>query len=224
VSVGVVVGYRAEADCLSPDLRVLCSGADFERARLAARSLHDAGATALVSFGLAGGLAPDLASGDLLLPKTVLLPGGALAVASAWRGRLAAALQDAGFSVRGGPIASSERIVATATAKLALRAGTGAVAVDMESSAVAEVATELGLPFLVLRAIADRSDQSVPRAAGTAIDPDGEVRHLAVLRALLVRPWELGALIALGRGSSRGLAALRRVAALAPDLGFGFVG
>jgi hypothetical protein len=48
-----------------------------------------------------------------------------------------------------------------------------------------------------------------------ALGPGGEVRLLAVARALLERPAELPALLRLGRQSRRALAALRRVVLLA---------
>jgi hopanoid-associated phosphorylase len=219
---GVVVGYRAEARCLvGLDLRVLCSGADPERAHAAARHLCDEGVAGLVSFGLAGGLAADLVPGDLLLPQAVVLPdGGRIATEAAWRDRLAATLERAGLGTRDASVAGSERIVATGDAKRALAAQTGAVAVDMESHGVAEVAARARLPFLIVRAVADRSDQVIPHAARGAIDANGNVRHLALLGRLIGRPWEIGALLALGRSSGRGLATLSCVAALAPGLGF----
>lgn len=218
--IGVVTGYRAEADCLhGQGLEIVCSGADAQRARAATRRLVAEGACALVSFGLAGGLAPHLQPGDLLLPDAVILPDlRHLETDPAWRARLAAALQSLG--PYDAPVAGSDRLLTTLADKRLLFERTGAVAVDMESHAVAEVAAGARLPFLVVRAIGDRSDQAVPRAAHQAIDPKGEIRHLAVLGGLVRRPWQMGALIALGRSSGRGLASLRRVAALAPGLGF----
>ena len=220
--IGVVVGYRAEARCLVGfDLRVLCSGSYPARARAAARRLCDEGVAGLVSFGLAGGLSADLAPGDLLLPQAVILPDGHLiATEAAWRGRLAAMLGQAGLSARSAPVAGSEIILATCAAKRALAAQTGAMAVDMESHGVAQVAAAAGLPFLIVRAVADRSDQVIPHAAQAAIGAEGDMRHLALLGRLIARPWQIGALIALGRSSGRGLASLRRVAVLAPGLGF----
>ena len=219
---GVVAGYRGEARCLvGADLRVLCSGANPAGARTAAQRLADEGVAGLVSFGLAGGLAADLAPGDLLLPQAVVLPeGGRILTDAAWRGRLAATVERAGLRARNAPVAGSEIVVATGDAKRALAARTGAVAVDMESHGVAEVALRVSLPLLIVRAVADRSDQVVPRAALGAIDAQGDIRHLALIGRLLARPWEIGALIALGRSSGRGLATLSRVAALAPGLGF----
>jgi adenosylhomocysteine nucleosidase len=221
-ALGVVAGYRGEADCLTAEgLIIRCSGADALRARAAARELRGLGVAGLVSFGLAGGLATDLAPGDLLLPDTVVLAdGGQLGTDPAWRGRLAATLQRAGLHLQNMPIAASEHLVANPAAKTALAARSGAAAVDMESGGVALVAAEAGLPFLVLRAVADRSDQIIPHAAQGAIDPQGGIRQLAVLAGLARRPWEIVPLIALGRSSACGLASLRRVAVLAPGLGF----
>jgi adenosylhomocysteine nucleosidase len=151
----------------------------------------------------------------------VVLPDGSrIGADAAWRARLAATLERAGSRGHSAPLAGSETVVASGDAKRALAARTGAVAVDMESHGVAEVAARARLPFLIVRAVADRSDQAVPPAARAAIDARGDIRHLALLGRLIARPWEIGALIALGRSSGRGLASLRRVAALAPDLGF----
>ncbi|MEM7021210.1 MAG: hypothetical protein AAF637_01325 [Pseudomonadota bacterium] len=218
---GIVTGYRGEARCLSTRLNVLCSGADSGRARAAARQLHGEGVGGLVSFGLAGGLVPDVDPGDLLLPVAVVTPDGdRIPTDPAWRDELAAILGRSDIRGRDGPIAGSEHMVTTNASKRALAASTCAVAVDMESHALAEVAAEAGLPLLVVRAIADSCDQLLPSAVRGTIDARGAVRHHVLLAKLLIRPWQVVPLIALGRSSARGLATLRRVAALAPDLGF----
>jgi len=219
--IGVVTGLRAEARCLGGlGVAVACSGARPARARAEAARLVAEGAAGLVSFGLAGALSPALASGDLVLADAVVLPNGErIATDPAWRSRLAARIE--ARAPDQAAVAGSDRLLATVAAKQALFAATGALAVDMESHAVAEAAHRAGLPFVVLRAIADPADQALPRAATVALGPDGEVRLLALARALLERPAELPALLRLGRQSSRALAALRRVVLLAgPELAF----
>jgi adenosylhomocysteine nucleosidase len=221
--IGVIVGLRAEARCLDGQgVVVACSGARPERARAEAARLLAEGAAGLVSFGLAGGLAPASAAGDLMLPCAVVLPDGLrIATDPAWRGRLAAALGAAGMAWSEGVLAGSDRLVASPAAKVALCAASGACAVDMESHAVATAAAAVGAPLLVIRAIADPSHRTIPRAAQQALGPEGQLRPGAVLRGLLRRPQDLAALLSLGRCSGRGFATLRRVAALAPpDLAF----
>jgi adenosylhomocysteine nucleosidase len=223
--IGVITGLRAEARSLSAltGLRIVCSGSNPQQARRLAVELIDEGARGLLSFGLAGGLSPAVRPGDLLLPEAVVLPAGArLPTDREWCGRLAARLSALAPHVHRGTLAGSDRLLATIAAKRELHAATGALAVDMESHGIAETATHAGLPFVVIRAVADPFDQLLPRAASTAIGSDGEVRLRAVARALLERPGELGALLRLARQSGRALAALRRVALLvgpALDLG-----
>jgi adenosylhomocysteine nucleosidase len=138
-----------------------------------------------------------------------------------WRERLRAALAAGGLEPEPGPLVGSERIVATASDKQALFEMTGAVAVDMESHEVAAVATAAGIPFLVIRAIADPYDRVVPQAALEALRPDGRVRVLSTFGGVIRQPGQLMALLRLARQSGRGLASLRRAAALAgARLGF----
>lgn len=221
-AIGVITGLRAEARCLRGlEVRVAYSGGSAERARSEAARLVAEGAAALVSFGLAGGLAPQLRPGDLLLPEIVR--GAGLAswpVDPLWRERIRARLAAGGLEPNPGTLVGSDRIVAKASDKRALFEATGAQAVDMESHEVAAVASAAGLPFLVVRALADPYDQVIPQVAREALRPDGRVRLRATLGGLIRQPGALLALLRLARQSARGLASLRRAAALAgPDFG-----
>jgi adenosylhomocysteine nucleosidase len=214
--IGVVTGSRAEACCLRGlGVAVACSGARPAQARAETARLIARGAEGLVSFGLAGGLAPPAASGDLVLADAVVLPEGArITTDSAWRQHLMAALRAAGRPHLAA-VAGSDRLLTTVAAKRALFEATGALAVDMESHVVATAAAAAGRPFVVIRAIADRHDQALPGAAAVALGPSGEVRLRALTRALLERPGDLPALLRLAGQSGRALAVLRRVVPLA---------
>jgi adenosylhomocysteine nucleosidase len=223
-TVGVITGLRAEARCLRGlSVRVACSGGSSERARAEAARLVADGAVCLVSFGLAGGLAPQLRAGDLLLPDAVCSAGPASwSVDRIWRERVHARLASGGLEPKTGALLGSERIVATASDKQALLEATGARAVDTESHEVAAVAGAAGLPFLALRAVADPYDQVIPQVAREALRPDGRVRIRATFGGLLRQPGELITLFRLGRDSAAALASLRRAASLTrPRLGFG---
>lgn len=222
-TVGVLAGFGAEARWLRGlDVRVAFSGGSSERARSEAQRLVDGGAAALVSFGLAGGLAPELRPGDLLLPKAVRGNGGvSWSVNQSWHQRVLTRLAAGGLEPKQHVLAGRDSIVATAADKRALFEATGARAVDMESHAVAEIAAGTGIPFLVLRALADPSEQVVPQVAREALRPDGRVRIRATFGGLLRQPAELMALFRLARQSALALASLRRGVRLAgPRLGF----
>jgi adenosylhomocysteine nucleosidase len=214
--VGVLTGLAMEARCLRGSGAVVaCSGARPERARAEVARLVEQGVTGLVSFGLAGALDPALRPGDLVLADAVLLPDGRrLAVDAGWRARLADALECA----HTGPIAGSERLLATPAAKQELRKRSGALAVDMESHSVAAAAAAAGLPFVVVRAISDPAGRALPPAALAFIHPGGRLR-LVALGKLLVRPGELVGLVRLGLETRAALRALGRAAPLLGRLG-----
>lgn len=63
--------------------------------------------------------------------------------------------------VHSGKIVTGDRFVATAAESRALRAELGeALAVDMESGAVAQVCHDFGLPFCAVRTVSDRADDA----------------------------------------------------------------
>lgn len=219
--VGVIVGLASEARVLraDPGVRVACSGASAARARDLAAAHLAGGCGALVSFGLAGGLDPRLSSGALCVPEAVLLPSGRrVAVDRSWRARLLKHMSEASgcalLAGRNEPAGSPEE-------KGELFARTGAGAIDMESHAVAELAAARGVPFLVIRGIADPAERRLPAWLSAVIGADGRPLPRPLLAGLAAHPGDLAALLRLGGDARRALKALRRVAAGAgPLLGF----
>lgn len=160
-----------------------------------------AGAGAILSIGIAGGLAADLHPGAWLVAERV----DAVATDPAWSARLAGLL-----GARRGVIAGADRAVMTAADKAALRARTGGDAVDMESNLAARVAQRLGLRFAAARVVADPAERDLPPLVGVAIGRDGRVDRVAVIRALLRRPGQAAALVRVAVDAERAFAALRR--------------
>jgi len=153
----------------------------------------------LVSFGLAGGLDPALAPGMVLAPAVVLFKTERWDADDALLQRLGGATP--------GALYGGGEVVATAAAKAAL-ARTGAVAVDLESAAVARTARRHGLPFAVLRAVCDGAGRDLPRAALVALDGAGRIVGLRVAWAAASRPWEIPELVRLGGDAARARHAL----------------
>ena len=213
---GILTGLAKEAEIarrISP--LVACSASDPARAAALARDLISQGATALLSFGIAGGLAPELATGDLVIGTAVATGTAAYPCDPDLAARLAAVLPSA---VRG-DVWGGDVIVDTAEAKARLHRDSGAIIVDLESAAVAAAAAEAGLPFGVLRAVADPAAHGLPPAALVGLDNEGRPAIGPVLRALARSPGQLPALIRLGRQSSAAMAALLAAAgALGRDL------
>jgi len=219
---GVITGFSREADCLDAfpaDLRPLvrCSGASSGRALTQARDLIASGCDALVSFGIAGGLRPDLEPGTVIIADSVIaLDGQHIGTSKPWRDGLLAACGGTGMMVAA--VAGSDRIVGEVAEKRALADGTGAAAVDMESHAVAAVAAEAGVPVLVVRAVADAATRRLPDWVAGCVAADGSRRWGAVATAVLRNPGDVGVLVALAGDSAKALKALRGVAGRAGPL------
>jgi len=229
----VVVALAAEAQALlsrrlplgtvercQPGLSVQVCGMGPRAAAAAARALADSGVQALAMFGIAGALDPQLKSGALLCPPQVVAEdGGRYRADPSWRARLAARL--GGIGLDDGILLTVREPLLTPQSKEAARRRFDACAVDMESSAVAEVAQSRGLPLLVLRAIADGAGDAIPLPLAAAIDRWGRPRPLGVAAALLRRPQLVSRLPHLAGTMNRATAALRgAVQAAGPTLAF----
>ncbi len=147
-------------------LGLLQSGPGSERAARAATAALASGAHALVSWGFAGGLAADLAPGAVVLPRRVRAADGSKFDADpAWHAALVRALR-ADLAPRLEDLVSVTAALTTPEQKKAAGAS-GAIAVDMESAAIAAVAARARAPFVALRVIVDAADDSLPRRRRT---------------------------------------------------------
>ncbi len=206
---GIVVGLEAEARLARRwGLPVTVGGGGSAGAATSAAALAPQ-VLALVSFGLAGGLDPALRPGDLIVPSTIVDGDETWSTDPALNAALGGCT---GHVLRGGGA-----VLATVAAKQAARAG-GAHAVDLESAAVARAATRHGLPFAALRAVCDAAGHALPHAALVALDGAGRIGILRVAAAVLAHPFELPALIALGRDAARARRALQGRIRSAPGL------
>ncbi|OYY63973.1 phosphorylase [Sphingomonas sp. 28-62-11] len=179
-----------------------------------------AGATIIVSAGIAGALDPALTAGDVVIHQPPFVSSEvekqATSVArgvstsldtNGWGEELRAALPHARY----GQIIGQDHIAATAAEKAALYAATGALAVDMESHIAARVAARHGLPFIAMRTISDTAHESLPPAALVGMSPDGSMALGKVLTSLARRPGQLPALIKTGQNAEAAFRALRQV-------------
>jgi adenosylhomocysteine nucleosidase len=228
--VGIVAALGAEARTLGPtkgpsagpralpDGTLLAvSGIGFAAAARAARALVEAGVAALASWGMAGGLDPALRAGRIFLPSEVISSDGTdLPTTGHWRERLATALA-AQQPLELGKLLSSSRAIAAVAEKEATFRLTGALAVDMESFAIAQIAAAHRLPFIAVRVIVDTAHDALPRAVVEA-SRTGQVQTWRLIGALALAPAEFATVIRLAqqyRIASRSLITVARAGSLA---------
>lgn len=203
------VGLKREAEIAAGlGLEPVVGGGDTQALaeKLRARCV---GAHGIVSFGLAAGLSPALHTGTMMIATSVVdadAPSRRFICHEGWQGHLLAAWPGA----RVGVMAGTSRVIASAEEKRAIAAQCGADCLDMESFATANVASHAGLPFAILRVIADEAGDDLPPAASVAMRADGGVALGAVLKSLVRHPAQLPSLIRLGRQSEKAFRELLR--------------
>jgi adenosylhomocysteine nucleosidase len=114
---------------------------------------------------------------------------------------------------RRGRVITTSAIAATVVAKAALdeRFGDqGPAVVDLESAAYAGTAEASGVPWLVLRAVADTAEESLPALLEQCRDRDGGIRRFQVAGALLRDPRSLWLLLEMRRRVAECAAVLAR--------------
>ncbi len=227
--IGLVVAMASEAALLAPSprpglslplaagVKLRLSGMGPEAAGAAASELVTEGVEALAVFGVAGGLDPDYAKGSLICASEVCATDGSrYATDPAWRQALHLATRG---QCRAAPLLGSPVALSTPADKQAAAQRYGAVAVDMESAAVAAVAAAHRKPLLVVRAIADEAGDVLPLPLQQAVDVLGRPRPWKMLGTLLSHPGLLPVLPGLARRMQLATRALQQVVRqTGPDL------
>jgi hopanoid-associated phosphorylase len=187
----VITGMRAEAQIASaPGVSVFACGGNVGLRAPAIRHAVSAGAPAIVSFGIAGGLLAHMRPGDWIVATGVCAGGRRIEADLAWRARLAERLPGA----EAGDIVSVPSPVRRTHQKLHLQASTGACGVDMESFHAAALAHELGVPFAAVRVVADPLERELPPAVHSGLQPDGSVALAEVVNSLAREPGQVASL------------------------------
>jgi len=193
IVVAVGLAFEARIARLAEATRVCCGRGPAMAAALDAAI--GPGCAGILSFGIAGGLDPGLRPGTHLVASAVFGASGAMATDEIW----SRALLRAHPAAIHAPILSVEEAVVDPAGKDRHFQSTGAVAVDMESHIAATVAARHGLPFAVLRVVADHAHRRVPQSAIKAMRDDGSTDTMAMLKALLRRPAEITAIMGVAR-------------------------
>lgn len=160
-------------------------GAGVGKATRAAHALIDAHTPQwMISTGFAGGLTEALKVGDIIVANEVVPADGSNA-------GLQINLKmkpDPAKGLHVGRVVQSPEIIRTTAERAELHGRTGAIAVDQESLAVAEVCRDRKVKFLSVRAICDDTRVDLPPEVLSIFGRTGSVRAGAVLGALWKRP------------------------------------
>ena len=170
----------------------------------------------LMSFGVAGGLSPDLPAGTCVVGSTIVSETIELNTDRNWSQALLQLIPDAIY----GAIAGVPAIVVHPEVKHSLHMSTRALAVDNESHVVASVSAARGLPMAAVRVIMDPATRRLPDVALASVRANGTIDLAALIRAMVRQPGELPMLLRTALDALIGFAALLRCRQLlGPGLG-----
>ena len=149
------------------------------------------GASGVISFGIAGGLAPHLAAGDCIVASKVRHGKDVFATDSAWTRKILEAIPNAIHA----DVVGADTLMMDPSEKTRIHGQTGAMAVDMESHIAAKIAYEHRIPFAACRIIIDAAHRTLPPAAAVGLHKDGTPDIAAVFLSVLQKPRQLPDLI-----------------------------
>lgn len=202
----------APGECCPLHQHWVCyGGAGAANAAQAARTLIGKGVQRLMSWGCAAGLREELKPGDLVIPECVVSEQVRFDTDAEWRSSVSEIVADS-VKVSDGALFCSGELVCRSQEKRSISRSSNAVALDMESAAVAEVAAKNGLAFLAIRCIADPVAMDLPQAVVAGLNAQGQVELLKLLAYLFRHPWEVFGLAQLGLHFRAAQKTLRAVA------------
>ena len=203
-----VTGMLAEARVAerAEGVKAIAGGGDSARLADQLNRAINSNVRGLISFGIAGGLAPDAKPGDVVIATAFVAGTQTHPTDAAWSQRIALCLPNARMAL----IAGADVAVASALAKADLYRATGAIAVDMESHIAARIALSHGLPFAVLRVVADHASRGLPPAALAGLGAGGAINIAGVLKSLARHPTQLPQLLRVSADTNTAMKALLR--------------
>ncbi len=164
-------------------IAIVETGLGFARARRATQAMLDAHTPLWVlSTGFSGALRPEMKIGHIVMADSIVDTHGQ---------ELKVDLKmpaDPEQGLHVGRLVNTDEIVQTVAEKQRLSQEFDAVAVDMESLAVAQICQERGIRFLAVRVISDDLSADLPDEVRTVIGTSGSARLGAALGAMWKRP------------------------------------
>jgi adenosylhomocysteine nucleosidase len=186
-------GFRIRTE--HGEVAFIATGIGMKRARAIARQALAAfpETELVIGTGVAGALSGGLRPGDIVIADRAMKarddtahPEQVLPVDPVTLHYCERTLHGAGLESSTGGILSSLRVIPDAAGKRAAKQNSGAIAVDMESAAIAIEANARGVPFAIVRTVIDSVEDEIFGAE--MADEQGRVKPLAAANYLVRNP------------------------------------
>ena len=203
---------QGSCTALTDHLIICLTGIGRDQTGLGFEHLIRHGAQWLISWGSAAGLFPGLNAGDLLIPESIRIEHREFETSNPYNQRIISGLPHS-ITLHRGPMVETRKILATVEDKKQLFAISGCKAADMESGALAQLATENNIPFSVVRAVSDPVDLVLPGSLlGSFVH--GTFQPLTLMSRAITKPDDWVAIAKLMSGFKKAKKTLRVVGEL----------
>lgn len=223
--IGIIAAMPKEAYCLErkilflrkpveieKNIFVCISGVGEENALLSAKKLYDnCNVNALISWGVAGSINSIVKPGDLIIAKEIIGDNIKFMITQKWLNEIVRYLEKKSIHVHVSKLTSTTNICSTITAKKNLSKATAALAVDMESAAIASFSQKNNIDFLAIRSIADDHNTNIPAVICNHTDEYGQPALLQFIFSCLKNPSQIYTLIKIGVCYKKALNTLKKV-------------
>ena len=221
---GVIAALPAEAKCfqinklsfeapieIEKNVFLCISGIGYKSCLNAAKKLVKLNVDGLISWGIAGAISDSIKSGDVIIARSVINHKNIYSTSYEWQKKIISHFKNSSYKIFDGDIVSTEKICASFEEKMKLFRKTKALAIDMESAGIAEVAMAGNLDFIIIRAIADNADSNIPEAVIKNIDNFGRINIGKFLVFCLFHPTQIYETILLAKNYKKSLSTLTNI-------------
>jgi len=218
---GIIAALPAEAKCFhtmkinlkSPfeikrSIFLCISGIGYKSSLNAAKELINLNVDAIISWGIAGATCDLVNTGDIILAKSVKNHKNIYSTSVKWRKKIIDHFKDSSINILSEDIVSAEEICNTPIKKMELFKKTKAVAIDMESVAIAEVSMKNNLDFIAIRAIADNATLNIPDVVVKNIDNYGHIKMMKLIASCMLYPSQINQIFLLAKSYKKALKSL----------------
>ena len=221
---GIIAALPAEAKCfqinelnfetpieIEKNVFLCISGIGYESSLNATKKLVKLNVDGLVSWGIAGAISHSINSGDMVIARSVINHRNIYSTSREWQKKIISHFKDSSYKIFNGDVVSTEKICTSFEEKIKLFRKTKALAIDMESAGIAEIAMASNLDFIIIRAIADNADSNIPEAVIKNIDNFGRINIGRFLVYCLFHPAQIYELILLAISYKKALCVLTNI-------------
>jgi len=207
---GIITALLPEAACfinrpaknqhikISEQITLIVSGIGQNKAGNAAKSLLDIGADGLISAGTAGALSPDISPGDLIIPESIITDDNdTYRISNEWHKHAVNIVSSLPIAFHTRNLYSTNTIIKRSSEKILKYKESGAIAVDMESAEILNVANSNHIPAMVLRTVIDPADFTIPEFVLNNSDVYGNAKLFSLITSIIFNPARFTSLLKL---------------------------